>query len=223
VNEHTEDDRIRLLLVDGQALFRASLGAFLKSQPGLEVAGDCGTSTEALEILRAFLVDVVLLEFEFQTDRGEDLITSARDAGFPGRFLIVAASADKKDSAAALRLGASGVFLKSEGADRLVQAIRLVANGAVWLDQSMIQLLTDPHTQFADLKSGNLTDREQKVLLGILGGLTNRQIGNNIGFSEGSVKAVVQQLFDKAGVRSRSQLVRVALEGSLGATREFRA
>jgi DNA-binding NarL/FixJ family response regulator len=60
-----------------------------------------------------------------------------------------------------------------------------------------------------------LTDREEKVLAGILGGLTNRKIGDNIGLSEGTVKGVVQQLFRKARVRKRGQLVRVALEGSL--------
>ena len=57
------------------------------------------------------------------------------------------------------------------------------------------------------------------MLLGILGGLTNRKIGDNMGLTESSVKNVVQQLFRKAGVKTRSQLVRVALEGSLGAAR----
>ena len=66
-----------------------------------------------------------------------------------------------------------------------------------------------------------MKDREEKVLLGILGGLSNRKIGDQIGLSEGSVKAVVQQLFYKSGVRTRSQLVRVALEGSLGTAREL--
>jgi hypothetical protein len=59
------------------------------------------------------------------------------------------------------------------------------------------------------------------VLLGILGGLTNRRIGENIGVSESAVKSVVQQLFQKARVRKRGQLVRVALEGSLSAAREL--
>jgi DNA-binding NarL/FixJ family response regulator len=61
-----------------------------------------------------------------------------------------------------------------------------------------------------------LTEREHKVLLGVLGGFTNRKIGDQIGVSEGSVKASLQQLFSRTGVRTRSQLVRMALEGSLG-------
>ena len=61
-----------------------------------------------------------------------------------------------------------------------------------------------------------LPERERQVLLGILAGLTNRKIGENLGLSESSVKNVVQRLFSKAGVKTRTQLVRVALEGSLG-------
>jgi DNA-binding NarL/FixJ family response regulator len=62
-----------------------------------------------------------------------------------------------------------------------------------------------------------LTEREQKVLRGILAGLTNKKIGEDLGLSEGTVKTSVQQLFLRAGVRRRSQLVRAAMEGSLTA------
>jgi DNA-binding NarL/FixJ family response regulator len=61
-----------------------------------------------------------------------------------------------------------------------------------------------------------LTEREQQVLRGIFEGLTNKEIGAQLGVSDGAVKATLQQLFQKTGVRTRSQLVRIALEGSLG-------
>jgi DNA-binding NarL/FixJ family response regulator len=89
------------------------------------------------------------------------------------------------------RVGASGIFLKSEPPDRLVQAIRLVRDGGIWV-----------------------------VLMGIVGGLSNRKIGENMGLLESSVKNFVQHLFSKAGVRTRSQLVRAALEGLLGPAHE---
>lgn len=218
MSEPTQENRIRLVLLDDHALFRASLGRYLALEPGFEVAGECGNSTEALEILKHSQVDVVLLDFDLGTDRGDELISAARRAGYQGRFLIVAGAAEARDSAVALKLGASGVFLKSEALDRLLQAIRLVANGQVWVDQRVIQLLA---SQYDQRSRGLLTNREQKVLLGILGGLTNKNIGDNIGLSESSVKGVVQQLFYKAGVRRRSQLVRVALEGSLGTAGEL--
>jgi DNA-binding NarL/FixJ family response regulator len=225
MDEQTQGNHIRVFLVDDQALLRESLSRFLATQPGLEVAGECGTATEALEILNGSSVDIVLLSFDLSTERGDELMSAARSAGYKGRFLIVGELADAKELAAAMKLGASGIFLKSEAPDRLVQAIRLVASGAVWVDQKVIQLLTDQladRPQLDDRDSRDLlTEREERVLLGILGGLTNRKIGDNSGLTEGTVKAVVQQLFVRAGVRTRSQLVRMALEGSRGAARDL--
>jgi len=218
MSEQIQERRIRLALLDDHALFRASLGRFLALEPGFEVAGQCGTCAEALEVLRHSPVDVVLLDFDFGAERGEEFISAARRVGYRGRFLIVAGAANPRDAAVALRLGASGVFSKSEAPDRLVQAIRLVANGQVWVNEGVIQLLSN---QFDQRSVSFLTGREQKVLLGIVGGLTNKGIADNIGLSESSVKGVVQQLFCKARVRRRSQLVRVALEGSLGTVRQL--
>jgi DNA-binding NarL/FixJ family response regulator len=220
MDEQSQGNQIRLVLVDDQVLFRASLSRFLSAQTGLEVAGECGTAVEALEILNGSSVDIVLLDLDLCTECGDDLISAGRRAGYRGRFLILGGAVDARILADTLKLGASGIFLKSEAPDRLVQAIRLVASGAVWVDQRVIQLLTDqlvdqPHPD--DRRPGNLlTEREEKVLLGILGGLTNRKIGDGMGLSEGTVKTVVQHLFVRAGVRTRSQLVRMALEGSLG-------
>jgi DNA-binding NarL/FixJ family response regulator len=221
VNEHIQGDRIRLLLLDEQTLLRSSLARLLSSEPGLEVVGDCGHSAEAIEILSHSSVDIVLLDFHHATENGDGFISAASRSGYQGRFLIVSEAADTRSSAVAIKLGASGIFLKSEAPDRLVQAIRVVAHGGVWLDPRIIRLLADESvgtlSQPEDGKSPNpLTDREERVLMGILGGLTNRKIGEELGISEGSVKTSVQQLFYRTGVRTRSQLVRMALEGSLG-------
>jgi DNA-binding NarL/FixJ family response regulator len=227
VDEQPKENQIRLVLVGDQALVRASLGRFLASQPGLEVAAECSSGTEALGILNGSHIDVVLLDFDLGLDQVKELMLASHDARHRTRFLIVAEASDIKTVAIALKLGAAGVFPKSEAPDRLVQATRIVASGAVWVDQATLQLLAGQLTD-QNLPQPNdwtrespLTEREQKVLLGILGGLTNRKIGHNLGLSEGSIKAIVQQLFYKAGVRTRSQLVRAALEGSLGAARRL--
>jgi DNA-binding NarL/FixJ family response regulator len=166
------------------------------------------------------------LDFEVGAEHGNDFISAARQAGYQGRFLIVAGSADIASSAIALKLGASGIFLKSESPERLVQAIRLVRTGGIWVDQKIIQLLVDRLiNRYPTLEvqrfSGPLEDRERNVLMGIVGGLTNRMIGNNMGLSESNVKNIVQRLFGKAGVKTRGQLVRVAFEGSLEAAPQF--
>jgi DNA-binding NarL/FixJ family response regulator len=218
MEEQAEDQRIRLVLVGDQALFRASLGRFLATQSGLEVVGECGTA-EAIEVLGGSTAGIVLLDSDLRTECGGEFISASRRGGYKGRFLIVNDVAGAKELSDAIKLGASGIFLKSEAPERLVQAIRLVASGAVWVDRKAIQLLADQvadQPRLGDKSHRNvLTEREEKVLRGVLDGLTNRKIGDNIGLTESAVKSVVQQLFTRAGVRTRGQLVRMALEGGL--------
>jgi DNA-binding NarL/FixJ family response regulator len=90
-----------------------------------------------------------------------------------------------------------------------------VAHGEVWIDPHVIQLLADRVPLEGEPRSRSLTERERKVLDGIVGGLSNREIGDSMGLSEGSVRGVVQQLFEKAGARTRGQLVKIAMEHSL--------
>jgi DNA-binding NarL/FixJ family response regulator len=226
MHDQTHEDRIRLALLDGHGLFRASLAKLLASESSLEVVGECGTSAEALEILNSSSADVVLLDFDLGPEHASDFMSAARKAGYQGRFLIVSGAVDAERSALAIKLGASGIFLKSEAPERLVQAIRLIATGAVWLDPKIIQLLAEQclkQPRRTDQKSGSaLEDRERRVLLGILGGLKNRDIASGMGISESSVKNILQGLFSRTGVRTRSQLVRLALEGSLGNVSQFR-
>jgi DNA-binding NarL/FixJ family response regulator len=187
----------------------------LASEPDFEVVGQCSNFAEALELLDHTAVDLVLLELSIGNEHGDEFISAARHAGYQGKFLLVAGEVDHARSAAALKLGASGIFLKSNSSTRLVQAIRLVASGEASVDQKVIQLIADRYPQREDQCLGSLTKREQTVLRGLLDGLTNKKIGRQIGVSESAIKATLQQLFDKAGVRTRSQLVRAALNGSL--------
>ena len=224
MNNETHQNRIRLALLDQHGLFRASLSRFLASEGGFEVAGGGATAAEALELLKHSSVDVMLLDFDICTEKGDDIICAARQAGYQGRFLIVTGALDALKSAVALKHGASGIFLKSESPERLIKAIRIVANGELWVDPKVIQLLADQSIgRYPQLVSQTtakpLDDRQRNVLSGIIGGLSNREIADDMGLSESSVKNLVQQLFAKSEVRTRSQLVRVALEGSLGNAR----
>jgi DNA-binding NarL/FixJ family response regulator len=95
----------------------------------------------------------------------------------------------------------------------LAQAIRDVMAGKVWLDQEQLQtaLRTEVGTP-QDSRTRSFTEREQQVLSCVFEGLANKEIAARIGVSETSVKATLQQLFSKTGVRTRSQLVRIVLE-----------
>jgi DNA-binding NarL/FixJ family response regulator len=114
----------------------------------------------------------------------------------------------------AWKLGISGIFLKHNAPAILLEAIRSVAAGGVWTDHKSPPA-SAPENEPASAASGRLTPREQQVLRGVLEGMSNKEIAAKIGVSLSSVKATLQHLFEKAGVRTRGQLVRIALERSL--------
>ncbi len=212
--------RIRLLLVDDHILFRDGLSRLLALEPDLEVVAACGTVAEALDTVGREPVDIVLLDYDLGEDHGSHFISSARRAGYTGKVLMVTAGMTAKESSAALHLGASGIFLKHNSPGTLAKAVRLIMGGEIWVDPKVIQLMADRVDQREEERvSPLLTEREQQVLRGIFEGLTNKEIGAQLGVTDGAVKATLQQLFQKTGVRTRSQLVRIALEGSLGPQR----
>jgi len=213
-------ERIKLLLLDDHVLFRESLSRLLASELDFEMVGHCGGAAEALEILRREPVDVVLLDFDLGEDQGSQFITQAQESGYKGKILMVTAGMNASESSAALRMGASGIFLKHNSPGSLAQAIRLVAGGEMWVDQRVIQMLANvvPHRQEPGFRK-LLTEREQEVLRGLFEGLTNKEIAAQLKVSESAIKATLQQLFQKTRVRTRSQLVRIALESSLATSR----
>jgi DNA-binding NarL/FixJ family response regulator len=117
-----------------------------------------------------------------------------------------------------LNAGVAGVLYKHSDPSQLVDAIRKIARGEMWLDKDAVRsLLSGAQSVAAEVPAARpLTVRQQEVLSGILDGLTNKEIAWNLKVSESSIKAVIQELFHKAGVRTRSQLVRVAIEKHAG-------
>jgi DNA-binding NarL/FixJ family response regulator len=213
---------IRLLLLDDHVLFRESLSRLLASEPDFEMAGHCGTANEALDLLRRTPVDVVLLDFDLGGDHATHFAGAARAAGFHGQILMVTAGMSATESSQALTGGVAGIFLKHSSPGLLAQAIRMVSSGQMWVDPKIVKMLAEGMPQREDRSLQNLlTTRERQVLQALFEGLTNKEIGGQLGVSESAVKATLQQLFQKTRVRTRSQLVRIALESSLGPTRKL--
>ena len=143
----------------------------------------------------------------------EESLRLAGAQGFKGKILVVTAGVDQRAAAELIRSGISGVFLKHDSAALLAQGIRDVIAGKVWLDQEQLQTaLRAEVTTPQDSQTKPFTEREQQVLSCVFEGLANKEIAARIGVSESSVKATLQQLFSKTGVRTRSQLVRIVLE-----------
>jgi len=203
---------IRIILLDDHALLRESVARLLGAEPGFEVVATCGSVPEALTILRREPIDIVLLDFDLGQSDGAQFMRSAGEQGYKGKVLVVTAGVGKDEAVDLIRSGVSGIFTKSNSATLLAEGIRDVMAGKVWFDQELLQEAMGGAKTRSEDQSGRFTERERSVLSCVFEGLANKEIAERIGVSESSVKATLQQLFSKTGVRTRSQLVRIALE-----------
>ena len=212
--------RLRVLLLDDHVLFREGLRRLLVTEPDFETVAECGTSAEAVEVLSRTAVDVVLLDFDLGDETGTAFVAQANRAGYRGKILMVTAGMIPMDVTLARNLGVSGIFLKHNSPATLIEAIRHVARGGEWMDSRAVPSETAATEQPGMQVKAPLTRRELEVLRSVFEGLTNKEIAHKIGASQSSVKATLQRLFEKTGVRTRAQLVRIAIERSLETARE---
>jgi two-component system, NarL family, nitrate/nitrite response regulator NarL len=206
---------IKLLLIDDHSLFRESLSRLLQAEPDFEMVADFHSGHEALATLRRGSVDVVLLDYDLGTQNGLSFLDELKRSGYTGKILFITAGMSDDETRSALELGAAGIFLKHSSPNDLLTAIRRVAAGETWLDPRAMRSLVTPAKPAPDKAAEGTpyTARERSVLDEIFNGLTNKEIAAKLNISEAYVKAVLQQLFSKTGVRTRSQLVRIVLEG----------
>ena len=203
---------IRLLLLDDHELFRESVARLLQAEPGFEVVAACGTIPEALGRLAGVAVDVVLLDLDLGLEMGTDFLEQVGRTPFAGKILLVTAGVNPNEILGLIRRGIAGIFLKHGSPADLVQGIRDTVAGKVLFDQDLLRRALAPAPARQEPGHAALTEREREVLAWVFEGLSNKQIGARLDSSETAVKAIMQQLFGKTGVRSRGQLVRVALE-----------
>ncbi len=205
---------IRILLVDDHALFRDGLGRLLEGEADFKLVDCCGNMREAMQILARQPVDVILLDYLLEHEQGSEVVRMVRQAGFQGKILMVTAGLTNSQIRELIQLGISGIFLKHDPPSSLVTCIREVMAGRTWLAPRHLQALVEPDrsSDSGVVDKKQITERQRVVLRGVLEGLSNKEIAAQLGVSESAIKAVIQQLFAKLRVRSRSQLVRAVLE-----------
>jgi DNA-binding NarL/FixJ family response regulator len=207
---------VRLLLLDDHTLFRESLSRVLEADPEFETVARCASVEEAIAALLSKPVDLVLLDYDLGRERAPQFLARTRELGLTPRVLMVTAGMPPTESAQILRLGASGIFLKHSSPELLHEAIRKVHAGETWVDQRSLQDIVQVATQPELAIFRGFTDRERQVLRSVFEGLSNKEIGARLGMSESTVKGTLQHLFQKTGVRTRGQLVRIAVEQFAG-------
>ncbi len=203
-------DPITLFVVDDHALFREGLLRLLENDPLLKVVGSADSTDQALRALPADGVDVLILDYDLGEDNAVTLVRQLRERQYEGRVLLVTAGLPNHDALELVRLGVSGIVHKQHSPEDLQRSIKDVAGGKVFIEQRYLQSLVETAAQPASRP--RLTPREREVMRLLLEGSTNKEIGVELRISESAVKASLQQLFAKTGVRTRSQLVRIALE-----------
>jgi two-component system nitrate/nitrite response regulator NarL len=205
-------DAVRILLIDDHAMFRDGLARVLDKEADFTVTEQVGSATEGLAILEASRANLILLDVDLGAERALDFVRGARSAGFEGQILIVTAGMSDQEAVQLVQAGVSGIVHKHHSTDVLCGAIRKIAGGEVFMEQAYLSSLFRAVDRTRTPKRATLTDRDRTVLRGILQGHTNREIAGKLGVSEGAVKASVRHVCEKLGVRTRSQLVKVALE-----------
>jgi len=207
------DKQLQVLIVDDHTLFRESLSRLLEADTECRIVGACASVGEALQIVVKEQIDIVLLDYDLGEEPGTYFLNESKRVGFAGRVLMVTGGMSDEVMLRALDHGASGIFLKNSPLAELMQAIRRVMQGETWIDSGMVKVLIAGARQHSgEVKQESLSARERNVLRCVFEGLGNKEIGQQLGISEGSVKAALQQLFARTGVRTRSQLVRIAVE-----------
>lgn len=217
--------RIRVALVDDQALFRAGIRMLISSQPDLEFVGEAANGREAILLASSARPDVMLMDIRMPELDGiqatAEIVQDAPDAADPGPRIIVLTTFDLDESAArAIRAGASGFVLKDADPEFLLAAIRTVHAGNAVIAASATRRLFEEFRATPDAVPqptafAELTPREREIFVLAARGLSNAEIAAAEFLSEATVKTHVSRILTKLSLRDRVQLVVYAYENGL--------
>ena len=209
---------IRVLIVDDQALVRAGFRMILEAQPDLQVVGEAGDGSAAIDAVRTLRPDVVLMDVRMPGVDGIEATRRLTEAGVPGKIVILTTYDLDEYVFDALAAGASGFLLKHVPPEELVRGVRVAASGEALLAPSITKRLIEEFAKQrapvrasgTDLKS--LTDREREVLTLLGRGLSNPEIAKDLKVGEATVKTHVAHVLDKLELRDRVQAAIFAYE-----------
>lgn len=205
--------KIRLYLVDDHALFREGLLRLLSADSGFELSGATGDVETGLREIAAESPDVVILDYDLGARTAVDVVRMLQEREFRGRTLVVTAGLPDKDALILIRMGIAGIFHKHHAPEELHRCIREIADGRTLIGQDYLRdLIAAASGPREEPAVSPLGERDRQILRFLLEGLSNKEIAMQLRISESAVKAALQTLFAKTGVRTRGQLVRIALE-----------
>lgn len=201
--------RLRILLVDDHALMRLGLATVIAGEPDMEVCGQAGTGEQAVALFRSTRPDVTLMDMRLPDQSGAETIRIIRQEFSDAKILVISTFSADEEVYTAITAGALGYVLKTVESEELVEVIRRTAQGLRHIPPEVGARLADR------IPLSDLTARERLVLTLLVRGRRNRQIAEELGISEGTVKSHVSNIMLKLGVSDRTEAATVAIERGL--------
>lgn len=198
---------ITVFLVDDHEMVRQGVADLLERESDIQVVGESESAKHALGRILATRPNVVLLDVHLGDGNGIDVCREVRAAVPDTRCLMLTAYDDEQAVYAAVLAGATGYVLKDIRGKRLIESVRKAASGESLIDQNVRELAMARMRgeEAGDERFAGLTARERQVLAHVAEGLSNRQIGLELGLSEKTVKNHVSAVLAKLGLQSRTQ------------------
>ena len=200
----------RVHLADDHTMFREGLQAILSSREGMEVVGSSSTGEEAAEQVRKTRPDVIVTQLDMQPKGAEEIIEGLRGASPGSRIVVLTLWDNLRYVQAVSKMAIDAMMHKSSSAEELIATLGAVSgdpdggNAVISIPRALLQRLGDE-------PAGVLSERELEVVVLAARGLSNRLIGEELHISEATVKRHLANVYEKVGVRSRNEAVRVAL------------
>lgn len=227
-------ETIRLMLVDDHEVVRTGLKTFLNSQPGFEVIAEASSGSEAVKKGLEIRPDIIIMDIAMADGDGLEATRSLKAVWPETIILALTVHEDKYYFMEMLAAGAAGYLTKQSAADELVQAIQTVAQGHIYLQPALARWLLEDYQRLSDIAEkppttspvigprpvglNVLSERERQVLELLARGMTNKEIGLQLGLSPKTIARHRERIMGKLDLHSRTALVRYAIKtGLIGA------
>ena len=198
-----------VLVVDDHALLRTGVANIINHEPDLRVIAEASNGLEAVVAFEKFRPDVTLLDLRMPVMEGVEAVRQIRERDPLAKVIVLTTYDTDEDITRALKAGAKAYVLKDISADALVACIHDVLAGKTYLAPAAAAKLAEGVTRV------QLTPRERSSLQLIADGKSNKEIANDLGISERTVKTHLGHLFEKLGVTSRTEAVKIATRRGL--------
>jgi DNA-binding NarL/FixJ family response regulator len=201
---------VNLVLCDDHPIVLAGLESLFRLEPDFQVLARCVNGEEALTAVRQHNPDILVLDLHIPGIDGLEILRVLQREKLPVKAVMLAAALEEDEIVEALRLGVRGVVLKELAPQLLVECIRKVYAGEQWLDKQLSNLALDAllrRETAGRARSSILSPRETEIVRMVAGGLSNQELSQRLGVSEGTIKIHLHNIYKKLKVHSRLELV----------------